>query len=511
MAMPVEVKVKMDSPLTACDAISGVRALYQKAELCDMEFRVNDQVFPVHQGILACGSSNFRTFLKHVVEQTADDNDADAALKGMLSVVQHAVPQQTGEVPTEAAKVEESAAAATSATAPPPSDSVSPPAVPAAGNEPAPAPCEKPPSDAQAQAAASASEPPAAAAAAAPSTGAMEVSAPAPPQDAGATGTVPTTSTAASADTPAASAEPAPTPAPVAEAHRRLELQVAGITHPEALTIMLNYIYEVGAGQDWRYEPSSKEVNKDVLRLAKSFGLHHLHDHGARWLTRKLTTSNVVERLVTMEDFGLGSLREKVIEQLAWKPEELGMVSTSPEIMQHPRILQDILVKVASQRGKAQKKEPPAPAPVEEKPDVAAQEAAARAKEAAEKEAADKAAAEKAAIAKAAEARAAAAEAEAKAATAKAAAAAAEAERWAAQRAVEEKAAADKAAAEKAAAEEQAAREAETMRRTMSLAERLSESAKASTSDKPGKQEKLPKPNAKASAKGPPAKRQKKN
>merc|ERR1712187_539323 len=96
------------------------------------------------------------------------------------------------------------------------------------------------------------------------------------------------------------------------------------------------------------YNPACAEVNKDVLRLSRQFGFSHLHEHAARWLTRGLTTGNVVGRLVTCEEFGLGMLREKIIDQLTANPAELAVVSSSAEIMQHPRILQDLLMSMAS-------------------------------------------------------------------------------------------------------------------------------------------------------------------
>merc|ERR1712194_903872 len=102
--------------------------------------------------------------------------------------------------------------------------------------------------------------------------------------------------------------------------------------------------------------PSSAEVNKDILRLARHFGFPHLHEFAARWLTKGLTTANVVERLVTCEEFGLGLLREKVIEQLTANPAELTVVSSSLEIMKHPRILQDLLMAVASLCGVSDKR-----------------------------------------------------------------------------------------------------------------------------------------------------------
>merc|ERR1712217_767533 len=97
-------------------------------------------------------------------------------------------------------------------------------------------------------------------------------------------------------------------------------------------------------------------MGKDVLRLARNFGLPHLHEIAARWLTKGLTTQNVVQRLVTCEEFGLGLLREKIIEQLTANPAELTVVSSSDEIRQHPQILQDLLMQVAMLVGMGSRK-----------------------------------------------------------------------------------------------------------------------------------------------------------
>lgn len=110
-----------------------------------------------------------------------------------------------------------------------------------------------------------------------------------------------------------------------------------------------------------------------MLRLSTAFALPHLHEHAARWLATNLTTANVVARMVTCEEFGLGRLRERMMDQLTTNPAQLAAVSTSPEIMQHPRILQDLLVHVASlsRPGKRQEEEeeqPASPPPRVEKP-----------------------------------------------------------------------------------------------------------------------------------------------
>ncbi|CAE8662644.1 unnamed protein product, partial [Polarella glacialis] len=74
----------------------------------------------------------------------------------------------------------------------------------------------------------------------------------------------------------------------------------------------------------------------------------------ARSLAKGLHTGNVVQRLVTCEEFGLGKLREKILERLTQNPSEMAMVSRCPEIMQHPKILQDLLVYVANNKNNVQ-------------------------------------------------------------------------------------------------------------------------------------------------------------
>merc|ERR1719446_1388370 len=110
-------------------------------------------------------------------------------------------------------------------------------------------------------------------------------------------------------------------------------LELSGLSSAQAFKILLDYMYVASTGAKWEYTPADSSVNKDVLRLARHFGLSQLHEHAARWLAKGLTTANVVERLVTCEEFGLGLLREKIIEQLTANPAELSVVSSSPEIM----------------------------------------------------------------------------------------------------------------------------------------------------------------------------------
>merc|ERR1712151_862991 len=93
---------------------------------------------------------------------------------------------------------------------------------------------------------------------------------------------------------------------------------------------------------------ATREVNKEVLHLAQKFRLRQLQEHAARWLACGLTVENVLETLVTCEEFKLGKLREKLIEQLTAQPSELSVVCQSPSILSHPSVLQDLLVQVSS-------------------------------------------------------------------------------------------------------------------------------------------------------------------
>jgi len=147
---------------------------------------------------------------------------------------------------------------------------------------------------------------------------------------------------------------PAPSPgitSPTSEEKAKADkvrVQVNGLSSSEAMHILLDYIYKGSAAASWEYKATSAQVNKEILRLATYFGFAQLHEHAARWLAKGLTTENVVDRLVTCEEFGLGLLREKITERLALKPAEMMQVCSSPEITKHPRILQDLLVQVAS-------------------------------------------------------------------------------------------------------------------------------------------------------------------
>jgi len=142
------------------------------------------------------------------------------------------------------------------------------------------------------------------------------------------------------------------------------EVRLTDISNPEAVGFMLDYMYGMDAGVWEDYNPRTQEINKDVLRLARRFRLPGLTDRAVHWLSKDLTTGNVVERLSICEDFGLDLLREKILEQLTFNRRALAEISHSPKIMQYPKLMQDLLQMAAAtaaedagqSRGKRQKK-----------------------------------------------------------------------------------------------------------------------------------------------------------
>merc|ERR1719414_269067 len=88
-----------------------------------------------------------------------------------------------------------------------------------------------------------------------------------------------------------------------------LVLRLEDVSHPEAVEAMLSCIYGPRAGASAEYNPGSDQVNRDVLRLAQRFQIARLQDDASQWLTRGLTTANVLERLIVCEEFGLTAVR----------------------------------------------------------------------------------------------------------------------------------------------------------------------------------------------------------
>merc|ERR1712037_291621 len=98
------------------------------------------------------------------------------------------------------------------------------------------------------------------------------------------------------------------------------------------------------------YNPRTQEINKDVLRLAQIFRLPELTERATYWLAKDITTGNVVERLAICEEFGLDELRDLLLEQLTFNKRALAEVSGSPQIMQYPKLMMQMLQLAACAR-----------------------------------------------------------------------------------------------------------------------------------------------------------------
>lgn len=123
------------------------------------------------------------------------------------------------------------------------------------------------------------------------------------------------------------------------------EVQLAEIS-PEAVRLMLDYLYEVG--DESGYAPALPGVNRDVLRLAERFRLPELKRRAAACAAQGVTTENAVERLRLCEDFQLHDLRDRILDQLAANRRALAEISRSPEVAGYPQLLQEVLKRVAA-------------------------------------------------------------------------------------------------------------------------------------------------------------------
>jgi hypothetical protein len=134
-----------------------------------------------------------------------------------------------------------------------------------------------------------------------------------------------------------------PLPAPGSRCEIRLD-----VANPEAVKIMLDYIYMIDE-KDWAaFNPRTQEVNRDVLKLAREFELPGLTDKAMHWLSTDLTTGNVVERLSICHEFELSELSSRILQQLSNNREALAEVANSQQIMHYPKLMQAILQCTAS-------------------------------------------------------------------------------------------------------------------------------------------------------------------
>jgi len=115
------------------------------------------------------------------------------------------------------------------------------------------------------------------------------------------------------------------------------------IGNPEAVQIMLDYLYGLDEKQWASFNPRTQAVNRDVLQLAAKFQLPGLTQQAMHWLSQDLTTGNVLERLAICDEFGLAELSEKILQQLTINREALAEVAHSKQITDHPKLMQSIL------------------------------------------------------------------------------------------------------------------------------------------------------------------------
>jgi len=316
--VPVDLNIG-SSTVAETGVLEGLRRLYEKAELCDLALKVGEEKLVCHRAVLASMSPPFLEYLltqRHAAKEAASD-----PMGGLLVALQ--VPELLAEQEaiSDSALVNDLHGTASLSDvdgdvrlaaegAEGPLVTVD---VQATNDSSTPTICSNPPPEAR-----ESSDP--------------QPSVPSTVERAGA----PDASSTTVDDPPSGSLQGSQT----------LELELTGIRSAESARIFLSFVYE--RGTSWQYRASSDEVNKDVLRLAQHFQLPYLREHAARWLASNLTTQNVVQRLVTCEEFGMTTLREAMMSELIKNPAILAVVSSSSDIMEHPRILQELLLRVAS-------------------------------------------------------------------------------------------------------------------------------------------------------------------
>lgn len=130
---------------------------------------------------------------------------------------------------------------------------------------------------------------------------------------------------------------------PLPAANTRHEIGLSDIANPEAVKILLDHMYQLDDKEWAKFNPRTQDVNREVLRLAAQFGLPGLTQQAMHWLSKDLTTGNVVERLSICDEFGLTELSDKILEQLTNNREALAEVANSPQITSYPKLMQAML------------------------------------------------------------------------------------------------------------------------------------------------------------------------
>lgn len=316
----VVLKVEVSDEQTEDNLTKGIRSLYTEEALCDVMLVAGGQSFPAHQAALASSSPGLREKLRQAITE-ARAAEAVAAAAAEAKAAEAAANATTEVAPSTTS---EPAAEAPLASAPP---TETPPPLPTSSTVPSPS-VAPPPLPATAQTAA----------------GEIPVEASTPVES----GEIPAQA--------AATAESVPDP-DVPSPPKVLEVRFPDISSPEAIQIMLAHIYGTDGGEVANYSPSSDEANKDVLRLASQLQLDSLKEFATHWMASNLNSSNAVPRLSTCQEFALHDLFEAATESLAGDAFALGQVTDDIDIIKHPRLLQKLLIRVASIYPKSSKRD----------------------------------------------------------------------------------------------------------------------------------------------------------
>lgn len=129
---------------------------------------------------------------------------------------------------------------------------------------------------------------------------------------------------------------------------RTPEIHFPNVSNPRAISILLEHIYGIDEGLVDNYSVSDDATNKDVLQLANDLQLTTLKDFATHWMTKDLTSANIFLRLSIAQEFALHSFFEGASGALASDMSALRAVTDDLTIVDHPGILQAILMRVAS-------------------------------------------------------------------------------------------------------------------------------------------------------------------
>lgn len=126
------------------------------------------------------------------------------------------------------------------------------------------------------------------------------------------------------------------------------EINFPNISHPEAISSLLDHIYGIDEGLIENYVVGDDATNKDVLQLAVELQIPSLKEFATHWMTQDLTSANIFSRLAIAQEFKLDEFFEGASGALASEMPALREVTDDLTVVNHPSILQALLIRVAS-------------------------------------------------------------------------------------------------------------------------------------------------------------------